>query len=139
MYTLFAFHIHLTDKGFEHIDDVLDATFTYMRLLKTENLTDYFKELQQIEENSFRFMSEQDSIDYVEEVVVNMKYYPPKHILTGPNLYYVYDENAVQNVISHLMERTFNVMLVKKDVQGIVFDQKEVWFGTEYAVKGRYR
>lgn len=139
MYSLFSITIHLTELGFDKIDDVLKATFCYIRLLNKDNLLECFNELQQIELNTFRFMSEQDPIDNVEQLICNMKYYPSKHILSGPHLYFEYNMDAIQNVIKYLTgSRNFNVMISKNDIPGIVFNKKEKWFGTEYTTARKF-
>lgn len=65
--------------------------------------------------------------------MVRSKYYPPKDILTGTELYFKFDEEQVLNVIKHLNEFTFNIMITSQQkYNGIMYDKKEKWFGTEY-------
>ena len=138
MFTLFSVSINVTDLGFDYVDEILKAIFSYIRLLKHSgpNKT-LFEELKLIEDNSFRFKKEKDAVDNVEEHVVNMRYYPAKDILTGSELYFEYNEEEIQQAIDWLNTDKFNVMMAsKKPYKNVVYDKTEPWFGTEYGVLG---
>lgn len=121
----------LTDYGLNNIEKVLEAVFSYLLLLqKTEPSEELFKEVQQIEENSFRFQEEKSTDYNVEEISTYMKYFPPKDILTGLELYFEYDKEKIKSVISALNDPKFNLMILTDKYK---FDKIEEWFGTEYA------
>lgn len=137
MYALFGISISLTEKGLENLNDIIEAVFAFLHLLETEPV-DYelFKELKKMEENSFRFQTEKDALENVEDYVVNLKYYEPEHVLGGPSLFYEYNEAEIKAMIKHLNSRKFNVMLTTaKPYKNIVYDGKEKWFGTEFGVE----
>lgn len=135
LFTLFTISITLTDYGLKNVEKVLEAVFSYLLLLeKSEPSESLFKELQQIEENSFRFQEEKSSDDNVEETVILMKYFPPKDIFTGLELYFDYDKDKISSVIKALNQPNFNLMLLTEKYQ---FDKVEKWFGTEYAEVGK--
>uniref|UniRef100_A0A336LDD6 CSON003781 protein n=1 Tax=Culicoides sonorensis TaxID=179676 RepID=A0A336LDD6_CULSO len=137
MYSIFMINIVLTDYGLGNIEKVLVPVFSYLKLLEESPVSeDLFKELQQIEENSFKFQTEKQAIDNVEEFVVNIKYYEPVDILTGPSLYFEFNENDILKLISNLNQRTFNLMISSnKPIPDIDYKFKEKWFGTEYGTK----
>lgn len=135
LFSLFAVSILLTDDGFKHLDEVVDATFSYLRLLKREGPNDrLFREVASIEETTFRFANEREAIDNVEDLVLNLKHYPPKYILTGDSLYFEYDPVAIQAAIERLNSRQFNIMItsIHQYDENVLYDQREQWFGTEY-------
>ncbi|XP_065362952.1 nardilysin [Calliphora vicina] len=134
IYSLFNLCIYLTDSGFQHLDEVLAATFAYIQLFaQCGSLKEAYEELSSIEATSFRFASQKPAFDNVQNLVIRSKYYPPKDILTGTELYYEFDEEQVKNVIKHLNEFTFNIMITSQQkYDGITYDKKEKWFGTEY-------
>ncbi|XP_062565638.1 nardilysin isoform X2 [Armigeres subalbatus] len=137
LFTLFAVSVTMTDKGLENVDEILKAIFSYMRLLnETGPVERLFDELKLIEDTSFRFRKEKEASDNVEELVVNMRYYPSKDIITGSELYYRYDADEIRKVIDNLNQPNFNIMISSsKPYNGIVYDKKEKWFGTEYTEK----
>lgn len=134
LYTLFCVSITLTDHGLDNIDEILRAVYAFVRLLQREGPSErLFYELQELEANSFRYRKEKEASDNVEELVVNMRYYPPKDIITGSELYFRYDAAEIQRVIDDLNEGRFNLMIsATKPYRNVSYDQTERWFGTEY-------
>jgi nardilysin len=135
---LYGITVNLTDSGFANIDKVLAAIFAYIKLLKRCGADGkMFAELQQIEATSFRYQTEKTALDNVEELCCNMHYYPDEHIISGSELYFEYDAQAIENVIGPLNSGKFNLIVTSsRPYQGVVYDRKEKWFGTEYATIG---
>lgn len=96
-----------------------------------------FNELQSIEETSFRFVQERDPIDNVEDLVINLKQYPPEYLLNGDCLYFEYDPVAIQNIIDDINKPNFNIMITSTKLydDNVKYDLKEKWFGTEYCCR----
>lgn len=130
----------MTDKGLENVEEILKAIYSYMRLLKETGPVEWlFDELKEIEDTSFRYRKEKEASDNVEELVVNMRYYQSKDIITGSELYYHYDADEIRKVIDNLNKPNFNIMISSsKPYNGVVYDKKEKWFGTEYTEQGMY-
>ncbi|XP_060661374.1 nardilysin [Drosophila nasuta] len=135
MYSLFNVCIYLTDEGFKHIDEVLAATFAYVKVVADANPKDLrviYDEQQGIEATGFRFQSQRPAMDNVQDLVINSKYFPPKDVLTGKELYYEYNEAHLAELINHLNEFKFNLMFTARKYEDLVYDKQEKWFGTEY-------
>ncbi|KAM8719591.1 hypothetical protein ACLKA7_005775 [Drosophila subpalustris] len=136
MYSLFNVCIYLTDEGFKHIDDVLAATFAYVKVIAhadPQDLRVIYAEQQGIEATGFRFQPQRPAMDNVQDLVINSKYFPPKDVLTGKELYYEYNEADLLELIAHLNEFKFNLMFTARSYENVVYDKREDWFGTEYA------
>ncbi|XP_017156732.1 nardilysin-like [Drosophila miranda] len=135
IYSLFNVCIALTGDGFKHIDEVLEATFAWIKLLNESggHREEMYKEFQQLEENNFRFEIELPSRDNVQRVVEGIGYLPPKDVLTGPLLYFEYDAAALLMLKEHLTAFRFNIMISSvRPYMDHIFDQREKWFGTQY-------
>ncbi|XP_058053291.1 nardilysin-like isoform X2 [Anopheles bellator] len=134
LYTLFGISITMTDYGFEKIEEILRAVYSFVRLMKAKGADErLFSELQELEATSFRYRKEKETSDNVEELVVNMRYYPPKDIITGSELYFRYDAAEIQSVIDEFNEGRFNLMISStKPYRNVTYDRTERWFGTEY-------
>ncbi|XP_030378119.1 nardilysin isoform X2 [Scaptodrosophila lebanonensis] len=134
MYSLFNICIFLTDEGFKHIDEVLAATFAYVKLFADcGSLQEVYEEQQRIEETGFRFQAQRPAFDNVQDLVVYTKYFPPKDILTGKELYYEFNEEQLLVLIRLLNEFRFNLMITSKTkYEDVSYDKQEKWFGTEY-------
>ncbi|XP_037935683.1 nardilysin [Teleopsis dalmanni] len=135
IYTLFNLCIVLTDDGLKHIDEVLAATFSYVKLLNTkfEELEEVYNNLKSIESTSFRFQEQKPAFDNVQNLVTQSKRFPPKDILTGMDIYFEYNKEQVKEVVDHLNDFRFNIMITSKGkCEGVVYDKEEKWFGTQY-------
>ncbi|CAH2093913.1 unnamed protein product [Euphydryas editha] len=134
MYSLFSVHIVLTKEGLDHVDEVLEAVFSYIHMLKKIGPSErIYKELKTIEETSFRFETESQPSDYVETLSENMHFFPPEHYITGDKLYYKFDPQGITELLDCMTADMVNVMILSnKHSVPIQYDSKEVWFGTEY-------
>lgn len=135
LFSMFNICVHLTEDGFDNLDDVLSAIFSYLKLLQLAGPKELiFREIQTIEANAFRFANERDALENVEDLVISLKQYPPKYILTGDCLYFEYDANAIQQIIDELNSRNFNIMITstRRYNENINYELTEPWFGTMY-------
>ncbi|XP_013184144.2 nardilysin [Amyelois transitella] len=134
MHSLFLTQVVLTKEGLDHIDEVLDAIFSYINMLRQLGPSErIFEEIKTIEETSFRFEQESQPSDYVESLANNMQYYPPQHYITGDRLYYKYDPKGITELLDCMRPDTVNILIMSnKHSRPVHYDQKEKWFGTEY-------
>lgn len=58
-----------------------------------------FREYQLLRENEFKFKNEESALTNVENLCCNMKYYPPKYIITAPELYFEYNEKVIKCIL----------------------------------------
>lgn len=133
--TTFQIHIVLTESGFDHLDDVLEAIFSYLKMLKETGPNESgFREIQTIMANEFRFQSERDVFKNVQRLSVNLKQYPTKTILSGSMLLFKYDANTLQRNIDNLNKRNFNIMITssKRYNESVTYESTESWFETKY-------
>ncbi|XP_059612508.1 nardilysin [Phlebotomus argentipes] len=134
LYAIFSIQVNLTDKGYENISSVIEAIFSYIKLLhEKEDFRKIYEELQAIEDAKFKYSNEKDAVDNVEELVINLKYYPAKNVLNGSKLLFEYDKEQIQTFIDRLFNDPCNIMIWCNDETPR--DQKEKWFGTEYRLE----
>ncbi|CAG9791491.1 unnamed protein product [Diatraea saccharalis] len=134
MYSLFSTQVVLTKNGLDHIDEVLEAIFSYINMLRKLGPSErIYNEIKAIEDTSFRFEEESQPADYVETLVENMHFYPPEHYITGDRLYYKYDPKGITELLDCMRADSVNIMILSnKHSTPIQYDAKEKWFGTEY-------
>ena len=83
-HSAFTISIVLTKSGFENLDQVLSATFQYLKMLRNEGPSQrIFTEIQEIERLNFEFSEEPQPMDNVENLSECMQRYPPDLYLTG--------------------------------------------------------
>lgn len=138
LYTMFSVNVYLTQLGLDNVADVLAAVFGHIRFLREAGPQErLFREIQVIEDNNFRFKTDQTPADNVEELAINLKYYPAKALFTADSLYSHYDPAAVAQILDSMVDPDvpLNVMLVSRQpFGGHAFDRVEPWFGAEYAL-----
>lgn len=137
-FTFFTIEVNLTSKGFEDFDQVLDAIFAFLLLLKTTPLDDHKKryvEFKEIKETLFKYRKEKSAIENVQELAVNMKYFSDEEVIVGREVCPIFNEKVMKKMIENLNERKFNLMLLSDKYPK--YDKKEKWFGTEYAEVGK--
>jgi nardilysin len=70
MFTLFSINVTLTEEGYTKLEEVLEAIFSFLLLLKSTPIEEHekcFMELKQIRDTSFKFREEKTSNENVEE------------------------------------------------------------------------
>lgn len=82
---------------------MIEAVFSYINLLKQVGPQErIFREIQKIEDTSFRFSDEETAVDLVETLSEAMQNYPPEDYLTGSDLYFEYDPRVGGAVFNFL-------------------------------------
>ncbi|KAK4875109.1 hypothetical protein RN001_011531 [Aquatica leii] len=134
IYATFTINLVLTKEGFDNLKSIIESIFSYITLLKKVGPSErIFKEIQCIEEISFRFEEDESAADNVEDLVENMQYYPPVDYLTGESLMFDYDANAITMVLNKLSPDNMNIMINSTQVPAdITYDKLEPWFKTQY-------
>ncbi|XP_018344745.1 PREDICTED: nardilysin-like isoform X2 [Trachymyrmex septentrionalis] len=133
MYALLKITIVLSYEGQQHLEEVLDAIFSFINLLKREGPQKrIYDEIYQIEENNFRFADEEDPADYVEDLCESMHFYPSRDYITGNELYSEYNPEAIQKCLDYLVPETVNIMIFNEDFDYLELNKVEPWFQTKY-------
>ncbi|XP_013146109.1 PREDICTED: nardilysin-like isoform X2 [Papilio polytes] len=134
MYSLFSTKVVLTKDGLDHVDEVLEAIFSYINMLREIGPSErIYNEIKTIEETSFRFEEESQPSDYVESLAENMHFFPPEHYITGDRLYYKYDPQGIRELLECMHADSVNIMVMSnKYATPVNYDMTEKWFGTEY-------
>ncbi|KAG7214075.1 hypothetical protein KM043_001439 [Ampulex compressa] len=133
MYALFSLSLILTDEGHKHLQDVLNAIFSFINLMRKEGPQKrIYDEIHQIEETNFRFTDEVPPAEYVEELCENMHFYPPRDYITGSDLYFEYNPVAIQACMNSLSPDNVNLIIFDKKFNDEEFEKVEPWFKTKY-------
>lgn len=124
----------LTNKGTENIDQILDAIYSYLLMLKQTPIAEHrrlFDEQVEKTQIDYDFIEESSPMDNVTKYTGNMLIYDDVDAVRGSAIYQEFDENIVVDIIDRLNQRKFNLIFIsdKQDT----YDKKEKYFGTEYA------
>ncbi|XP_043528977.1 nardilysin-like [Frieseomelitta varia] len=133
MYALFSLSLMLTEQGHKHLPEVLNAVFSFINLMRREGpQKEIYDEIHQIKEMNFRFTDESPPAEYVEDLCENMHYYPPRDYITGSELYFEYNPEAIQTCLNYLIPDDVNIIIFDKKFNDEEFDKIEPWFKTKY-------
>ncbi|KAL6431065.1 hypothetical protein ACFW04_007066 [Cataglyphis niger] len=131
MYALMKITVLLTDEGQKQLEKVLDAIFSFINLLRREGPQKrIYDEIYKIEENNFRFADQENPIEYVEDLCESMHFYPPRDYITGNELYFEYDPEAIKTCLDYLRPENANIMIFNKSFTEL--NKIEPWFKTKY-------
>lgn len=136
IFSLFSINLNLTEDGCKHLNEVLSATFSYLKFVKRNGpYASIYRDIQSVKANGFRFAEEKERIENVEQLAMSMHQYSPEHILNGDHLYFEYNADIIQNFIDELNSRKFNIMITSMQpfYDRVTFDLVEPWYGTKYA------
>ncbi|XP_063992103.1 nardilysin-like [Diachasmimorpha longicaudata] len=133
MYALFSLAVTLTDEGHAHLKEVLDAIFSYITMMRRLGPQRWiFDEIKMIEETNFKFVDEVPAAEYVEDLCENMHFYSPKDYITGGDLYFEYNPEAIADCMGALTPDNANIMVLDKKFDDQDFEKVEPWFQTKY-------
>jgi nardilysin len=131
-YSAFYVSIVLTKSGYENLDKVLIAVFSYLKMLKKSGPSSrIFEEIKKVDHLDFEFGQQPQAIDNVEKLCEGMHKYPPAHYLTGSELTFEFDSTLIQDITQKLNEDTANILILSRDYQDIA-TKTEPWFKTKY-------
>jgi len=149
----------LTSKGLNAMDEIVETIFSYIRMLKEDNIPKYvFDEVLQLNELEWRFLTKGAAGPYVQSLVKGMQDYPQNLYIAGPRrmaLRYSDSkllssakprskfemdkqyEDTVQStakLVSKLSVDNAMVTVMSKTFDGRT-NKSEKWYGTKYSVK----
>ncbi|XP_018306510.1 nardilysin [Mycetomoellerius zeteki] len=134
LYSLIQLTITLTSEGRKHLENVLNAIFSFIDLLKTagpqkEIYDDIFKS----KTNIFRFTDyDKEPISFVKQLSKNMHLNPPNAYICGNQLNPNYDSKVIQKCLNYLAPEMANIMIFSDDFYGFELNKVEPWWQTAY-------
>jgi len=133
-YSMFPITITLTKEGYDNIDKVVQAVFSYLDMMKDQGPNErIYKEIQKIEDLDFAFHEEKQPSENVENLCENMQFYPPERYLDGDDLMFSYDPAVISEHTMALSREKVNIFLRSKEIPAEQLDQTEIWFGTPFS------
>ena len=99
----FNVDIALTEKGYQHVNDVVMLFFQAVDALRKNGVTEWqYQEQKKILDLSFRFYEKQDAVDYTSNLAMALQTYAPTDVLRGDYMMESFDEDLIQKTVSGL-------------------------------------
>ncbi|KAG6487992.1 hypothetical protein ZIOFF_056750 [Zingiber officinale] len=134
-FSFFSVSIELTDKGHEHIEDIVGILFRYIDLLQNSGVNNWiFDELVAISETQFHYQDKISPGRYVVNIASNMQNFPPEDWLVTWSLPSNFVPNTIQKILDELTPENIRMFWESKNFEGCT-DSVEPWYGTSYSVE----
>ena len=129
---LFTATFRLTEAGFEHRDEVVDAFFAYVKLVGDEGITaERYDELRKLADLRFAFAETADAVSTVNGLSYALHQVPPEHAIDHGYLYERFDADLIRSLHAQLRPDNMRMLLV---APGLSTDQVEARYDAPYAV-----
>jgi len=116
---LFSISMPLTTRGYEKVDEVVDATFQYLRLLREQAPPAYLHdEMQRMAELSFEFLEESSPMQLVQGATSALQDYPTGHVLDWWATWSSHDAAAVSDLLSRMNVEKVRIVVTSPDTAG---------------------
>lgn len=129
--------IQLTDLGALHVDEILQAFYSYLQLIEATSM-DKHREIygifQQIAENEFNFQSETIARDNVYKLSSAISKFVDEDFLRVKDLFSPFDEATLSKYSNHINSQSFIIVVFDPD-SNVVYDKVEKYYKVEYAEK----
>jgi len=156
----FEVSVELTTKGLDFVDEIVEAIFSYIKMMQNEKIPRYvFEEVLQLSELQWRFLSKGGAGSYAQSLVNSMQDYPESLYVAGPRRLslrktttgsllesnkprtgFSSDEelmttmDATYSLVSRLSVDDALVTVTSKTFDGKT-NRREKWYGTNYNVR----
>lgn len=129
---IFSISVQLTPEGRQHYQQIIDATFAYIDLMKSSPVEEWrFDEQRIMLETAFRFQDKIAPIQYVSGLANRLHDYPANEVLVAPYLMDRFDEKLIRSYMERLDRNSLVTVLVAPDVDT---QKKERWYDAPYAL-----
>jgi len=134
-YSSFGVMMNLTDEGKSHVQDIMLATFSYLKLLREEGpKEELWNEMKALDDIGFKFYEESDPLDIVIDLANEVPKYPPEYIITGPSLLFSYKPELIQDCLNRINPENVCMILFSKDNSDDCQEQ-ETWHKIKYSIE----
>ena len=136
-FALFSIGIELTEEGLLHVSRIVELVFAYIRILShaaTDGWRAVYDEEKAIHAMNFAFKSKESPTNYTSQLAGDMHVYAPEDILSGPRLYFDFDEANLRAILARLTPSNMLVQILSRQFSGECADV-EPWYESHYGVK----
>ncbi|MBB1487204.1 insulinase family protein [Oceanospirillum sediminis] len=131
--SLFSIAINLTEDGYKHQSEVINAVFSYLQLLNQSGIELWrYQEQKVLAEQEFRFREQISPIHYVSNLAFSMPRYPAQDLLVAPYLMDNFNESLIREYLSYMTPDNVLITRISPDAET---DQVSPWFNGSYAFK----
>jgi len=129
--SLFSIAISLTEDGYKHQSEVINAVFGYLQLLNQSGIELWrYQEQKVLAEQEFRFREQISPIHYVSNLAFSMPRYPAQDLLVAPYLMEHFNEALIRKYLGYMTPDNVLITRISPDAET---DLTSPWFNGPYA------
>ena len=129
----FNLSISLTELGEAHISEIVSAIFSYINLMKSGPIDEfYYHEKQAIANLSFNYQEKLKPLDSVCQLVINMQHYAENDYIYGDYIMEGMCQESITLLLNYLS--TDNMRIIHISQQN-TFNQNSFWYQVPYSVE----
>lgn len=133
MYSIFAVHVTLTEKGLAEYENVVDSLFQYVAKLRQAGLSEsLFREIQTVTKLGFEFQSKSSGLGKSINLAGLMQHSPPELVNKYNHMMEQFRPERFKEVVEHLTPANLILELRNHELDGLPL--KEPIYGTEYSL-----
>ncbi|KAG5329783.1 NRDC protein, partial [Acromyrmex charruanus] len=132
LYCSIQLTIELTSEGLNHLEDILDAIFSFINLLKRAGpQKEIYNDMYESKKN-IRFISYDIGSNFLKDLSKNMHFYPSKTYIIENKLDSNYNAKVIQKCLNYLTPEVTNIMTFCIDFNDFEIKKIEPWCQTAY-------
>ncbi|CAM9632397.1 unnamed protein product, partial [Chrysoparadoxa australica] len=121
----FGVHVECTEEGLDNADQIIEAVFSYIGMLRREGPKEWiFEETKKLADIGFRFANKKTPSNTVLSHSGNMQSLPPELCVAGAQLLYEYAPAEIEAILLRLVPSNMVLVQVGKRYEDVV-DCKE--------------
>jgi len=129
----FNLSISLTELGQQHINEIISCIFSYINLMKSAPINDfYYLEKQAIANLSFDFQEKLKPLDSVCQIVINMQHYSPENYIYGDYIMNGMQQQEISLLLGYLS--AYNMRIIHISAQN-EFDMNSFWYQVPFSIE----
>ena len=131
-YREFTISCALTPLGLKHTNEIVQAIFSFIELIKTQGLNEWrYLEKKAVLESVFRFQEPTRPLDLASHLVINLQHYQPEDVIYGDYVMDGYDQELLESLLNYFTVDNLRTTLIAKD---LTYDKTAKWYFTPYSV-----
>lgn len=124
--------VQLTDTGLMHIDEITQACFAFIQLIRDKGLEAWrYQERSNLLKVAFRFQEPIKSMDLASHLSINMQHYNAEDVIFGDYRMDGLDIEECQYLLSLMSADNMRLQLIAPDLDS---DMQAQWYHTPYKV-----
>ena len=129
----FMIVLSLTEKGRKNIPRITEIIFSYIKMLKTQQIPEYiFDEIKKERNLAFKFQNKVNGLVRAQSIVGNMAYYPLENVNNIGYLMEEYTPELYNEVLNQLIYDNLILLLSCNDFEKL--NEVEPIYGSEYSL-----